>query len=93
MKFINLHTHKNSNNPESIDIVNQYPLEIEDSIQYYSTGIHPWKIIENNIDQELAIIDNHLKLPNCIAVGECGIDKRIETDLNFQIEVFEKQIL
>ena len=62
MKFINLHTHKNSNNSENIEIVNQYPSEIDDSIQYYSTGIHPWKIIEKNIDQELAIIENHLKL-------------------------------
>ena len=93
MKFINLHTHKNSNNPENIDVVNQYPFEIDESIQYYSTGIHPWKINENNIDQELSLIESHLKLPNCIALGECGIDKRIETDLNLQIEVFEKQIL
>ena len=93
MKFINLHTHKNSNNLENIDVVNQYPSEIENSIQHYSTGIHPWKIIENNIDQELTLIESHLKLPNCIALGECGIDKRIETDLNLQIEVFEKQIL
>lgn len=93
MKFLNLHTHHNTNHPEILELVNQYPLEFEATIPKYSIGIHPWKIEVETLDQELAIIESKLTEKNCLALGECGLDKRIETALDLQRAVFEKQLL
>ena len=91
MKFINLHTHKFSNQ-ENI-IVNQYPQNFDATIPNYSIGIHPWYIDENRVEADLEIIEEKLKLKNCLALGECGLDKRIEIPLDLQTQVFEKQLL
>lgn len=92
MKFFNLHTHHFTDNPEVLELVNQYPLEFDEAIPWYSVGIHPWKINSEDLDQELAIIESKLSAPNCLALGECGLDKRIETPLDVQLSVFEKQL-
>jgi TatD DNase family protein len=92
MKFINLHTHKFTNNPEILEIVNQYPTEFEATIPSFSIGIHPWKIDLNRVEADLKIIGQKLQLPNCLALGECGLDKRIETSLEIQTQIFEKQL-
>ena len=91
-KFINLHTHKFSNLSDVIEIVNQYPWEFDTSIPNYSIGIHPWYIDETRLATDLQIIEEKLKLSECLALGECGLDKRIEVPMALQIEVFEKQI-
>ena len=88
----NLHTHSASNNPDVFEVVNRYPYEVID-VPYFSTGIHPWHIDIDKADEHLAIIEQRLQLPNCLALGECGLDKRIDFPLNIQIEVFEKQLL
>lgn len=93
MKFINLHTHQYSNQDTVLEIVNQYPTEFDDSIPYFSIGIHPWKIDLNRVEADLKIIEDKLKSVNCLAVGECGLDKRIETSLEIQTQVFEKQLI
>lgn len=92
MKFFNLHTHKFTNNPEVLELVNQYPWEFDATIPNYSIGIHPWYIDENRLENDLKIIEEKLQLPECLGLGECGLDKRIEVSLQLQIEVFEKQI-
>ena len=92
MKFINLHTHKFSNQENILEIVNQYPKEFDDSIPNYSLGIHPWYIEKSRLEIDLEIIDTKLINKNCIALGECGLDKRIEIPFDLQVEVFEKQI-
>ncbi len=92
MKFINLHTHKFSNQENILEIVNQYAEEFNNLISKYSIGIHPWHIHENNLKSELEIINGILKNENCLALGECGLDKRIEIPFDFQVEVFEKQV-
>ena len=92
-KFINLHTHTFSDNSDYLEIVNQYPSNFDDKIPYFSIGIHPWKINQNEIENELKIIEHKLQFINCLALGECGIDKRIEIPIDLQSEVFEKQIL
>ena len=92
MKFLNLHTHNYTNAPDITEIVNQYPLEFNAEIPTYSIGIHPLKISAHNLDTELSIIESKLGLENCLAIGECGLDKRIETPLDLQVSVFEKQL-
>jgi TatD DNase family protein len=91
-KFINLHTHKFSNLLDVIEVVNQYPWEFDASIPNYSIGIHPWYIDESRLENDLEIIKEKLQLSECIALGECGLDKRIETPLELQISVFKKQL-
>jgi TatD DNase family protein len=92
MRFINIHTHKFLNQENILEIVNQYPKEFDKTPPYFSIGIHPWYIGVNRIEDDLQIIEEKLKLKNCLALGECGLDKRIEISLETQIEVFEKQL-
>jgi len=93
MWYINLHTHQSTHSSNSIEIINQYPKEVDDTIPHYSVGIHPWYIDATTIDKDLEIIANKLQLENCLAVGECGLDKRITIPLELQETVFEKQLV
>ena len=88
----NLHTHRFTNNSEITELVNQYPWEFVAGIPQYSIGIHPWYIVENRLENDLQFIEQKLQLPECWALGECGLDKRIDIPMTLQTEVFEKQI-
>lgn len=92
MEFFNFHTHQYTNQSGVLELVNQYPQEFNDSIPFYSIGIHPWYIKEEQNDIDLKIIEEKLQTENCLAIGECGLDKRIEIPLELQISVFEKQL-
>jgi TatD DNase family protein len=92
MKYFNLHTHKLTNSSDIFELVNQYPWEFDATIPNYSIGIHPWYIDESRLENDLKTIEEKLQMSECLALGECGLDKRIEIPLNIQIEVFEKQI-
>lgn len=91
MKF-NIHTHKSSQQENVLEIVNQYPNEFDEKVKHFSIGIHPWYIDLDNLESHLLIIEDKLQRENCLALGECGLDKRIETPLEIQTEVFEKQL-
>jgi TatD DNase family protein len=93
MQYFNLHTHSFSNQGDVVELVSQYPQEFTDAFPNYSIGIHPWFIEEDRIEADLAIIESKLKEPNCLAVGECGLDKRIEISFELQQTVFERQLL
>lgn len=93
MEYFNLHTHKATNQTNILELVNQYPQEFDATIPYYSIGIHPWFIVEERIEADLAIIESKLLEANCLAVGECGLDKRIEIPMELQEMVFERQLL
>lgn len=92
MEFINLHTHSYSKNESFLEVVNQYPWEFDESIPQYSIGIHPWYIDDNRLKSDLKSIEEKLQLEECLALGECGLDKRIEIPFQKQTEVFQQQI-
>ena len=92
MQFYNLHTHKFSGNPDVLELVNQYPWEFDESVPHYSIGIHPWYIDESRLESDLKKLEEKLQLKECLALGECGLDKRIEIPMPLQIAIFEKQI-
>lgn len=93
MQYFNLHTHSFSNQSNVVELVNQYPQEFSASIPYYSIGIHPWFIVEDRLESDLAILESKLSETGCLALGECGLDKRIEVALELQQTVFERQLL
>jgi TatD DNase family protein len=90
-RYINIHSHVIDNEIDTITILNVYPNENIPEKSYFSTGIHPWRINEN-WEEELKIIEKNLIHPSCLALGECGLDKRIEIPITKQIEVFEAQV-
>ena len=92
MKFIDFHTHKFTKQENILEIINQYPQKFEENIPNFSIGIHPWKIEPLSINVDLEFIELVLKNKNPLALGECGLDKKIEIPFDLQIEVFEKQL-
>lgn len=92
MKFINLHTHQFTNQEDVLEVVNQYPQEFDATIPNYSIGIHPWYIVEDRLEEDFKVLESKLQDENCLAVGECGLDKRIEIPMALQQMVFEKQL-
>ena len=90
--FYNLHTHSYSADNQVTEIVNRYPGEPLD-VPCFSTGIHPWYIDEASLEEHLAMIISRLHEPGCFAIGECGLDKRIDIRMDLQTAIFEKQLL
>ncbi len=90
---INIHTHQSSGRSDVLELVNQYPHEFNgENEAYFSIGIHPWYIEENRLDNDLRMMEEKLTWANCLAVGECGIDKRINTDIQLQKDIFIRQL-
>lgn len=57
---------------------------------YFSVGIHPENVSEN-LDERFEWTEKFIQHPNCVAVGECGLDARFPTD-KLQRDVFHKHI-
>ena len=92
MKY-NIHTHHFSNRNDVVELVNQYPKEVNFLLPHFTVGIHPWYIDFEDFNQDLLRIETALRHPNCKALGECGLDRRIQTPLADQIIVFKAQLL
>lgn len=103
MDYYDIHTHHSYCNHDTVAIYNsplfeRIPQYAEFPNLYFSAGIHPWHISEarSNMKAELQWLEEELKTNKYIrAVGECGLDKLVLTnvDLDKQIEIFQKQIL
>src|SRR5690554_1287782 len=91
--YYNIHTHQFSNNPEIVELVNQYPNEVNSDLPSFTVGIHPWYLDEEQLDEELRLIEKYIERPHCKAVGECGLDKRSETTLEIQKKVLIPRLI
>jgi len=84
--FVNIHSHSHQN--EGIYILNS--LDFSDKNYYFSLGIHPAE--SQNLNFNADIFEKQTTHLNCIAIGECGLDKNISIPLEQQIALFKKQI-
>jgi TatD DNase family protein len=58
----------------------------------YTFGIHPWFLNEENHKQLLASVENSVRHPGIIAIGEAGFDRLRGPSPELQRKVFEEQI-
>jgi TatD DNase family protein len=88
--YINIHTHHLSKDHGVFLFNNRFGFDKEfytDS--FFSIGIHPWDAdLQASIQELEKLIQEH----NCLAIGECGLDKIIDTDIEIQKKVFQSQL-
>jgi len=93
--FVNIHGHRKANNIQEWVLrslmASQYP---PDDIEYgyYSVGFHPYNVGKFDEQDTLNKVRLSTENPNVIAIGEIGLDKSIETPLEVQKRIFEKQV-
>ena len=79
--LINLHTHQKT----------EFGLEIVHAKEVlaspFSYGIAPFEVNQYLFDETIC---TH---KNCFAIGEIGLDKTIQTDINKQIKDFKSQLI
>ena len=90
--YYNIHTHESVHKQDVWELINQYPNEIDLTLSQFSVGIHPWYLNEYTLNSDLDKIEAVITNNNCKAVGECGLDKRIETTIDSQKKVLIPQL-
>jgi len=87
MKLLDIHTHKED---EYFSVLNATTNDLEKLLKpgvIFSVGLHPWHIQED-YKQRLELVDQYSQHQNCIAIGEAGLDKLVNTPYALQDEVF-----
>ena len=93
--YIDIHTHSFQKEMDTITVQNIYPGEGFAAFggrNFYSAGLHPWHIKspdQNNA--ELIMIEEAAEFNHVIFIGECGLDKKANTNFDEQKRVFEAQ--
>jgi TatD DNase family protein len=84
--FVNIHTHFEQS--DGIFILNGK--NQNDLNALYSFGIHPNETLIHDFNVENFEIE--ISQSNCVAIGECGLDKNASARLETQIAIFKLQI-
>ena len=92
MPFIDFHAHNSEVEDNTVKVVNKFPdtFKISDSQYFTSVGLHPWKL-KKDFNEQLILLNNIASNRNVIAIGEAGLDKAIEIDLELQKAIFLAQ--
>ncbi|MCR5658617.1 MAG: TatD family hydrolase [Bacteroidales bacterium] len=92
--FVDIHTHTARADDDLIQIVNLDLNQPCTKQGYYSYGIHPWVLdsADSQMETALQCLEEQLKNPNVLALGEAGLDKMHKASFEQQIELFELQI-
>ena len=99
--FIDVHTHKIATdnqiailnliiNKEFIGPPQSFQQNTDNQKFYFSAGVHPWYM--DNWQLQMERLNEIASNPNIIAIGECGLDKKVGKPIAEQIELFHLQI-
>ncbi|AMK78174.1 MULTISPECIES: TatD family hydrolase [Methylomonas] len=92
--YIDIHCHQTGAN-QTLEIISIGTQDFDlaaTQIGFYSLGLHPWHLDQEDIETALGKISAASLDPNLVAIGECGLDKAIATPLTLQTTVFVSQI-
>ena len=84
---MNLHTHHRPSDPAEQFILNCYPGAVPADVERCSVGLHPWHV-DAIWQQQLELLRQDLRLPNVVAIGECGLDMVKGPELSLQQAAF-----
>jgi TatD DNase family protein len=95
MNFVDIHTHKKpENQPFTIYNIDWQKADLflaENPKAIFSAGFHPY-FLKDFSENDLEKFAETIKNKHFFALGECGLDKNIDTSFEAQKNIFEKQI-
>ncbi|HKK82152.1 MAG TPA: TatD family hydrolase [Prolixibacteraceae bacterium] len=90
--YIDIHTHNRITSSTISSVINLLLHNIEEykimPQLFYSAGWHPWYINNYSTEYIVKVIEKYASSPSIIAIGECGIDRAIDTSIDLQKKVF-----
>lgn len=92
MPPIDLHTHriKESSGLQLLNVFAQ-DLPIKANENHYSVGLHPWHLENVNTEECMLLMEQCMDEKNVLAIGECGLDRSVTSDLSLQQKYFIRQ--
>jgi TatD DNase family protein len=95
-QYIDIHSHSNWNYPHiySIRCLSK-PEELENYREFarpITLGLHPWYIDPRTSRKVLEMVAEAAEFQTVLAIGECGIDLKIDLPYEQQEKVFLKQL-
>lgn len=88
IKYYNTHTHKKNQPVEILNYFLDEKLIREKIEQFSSIGFHPWHFDENDPENVSKNLREIVKYKSIAAIGETGLDKSINVDLDIQKKIF-----
>ena len=92
--FFDIHTHSQKQEKEVFSIISLSFPEIRhfNPSFHYSLGLHPWKVQEETLSENLSFIEENAQLDCVKAIGETGLDKMSDVPFDLQKKAFVAQI-
>ena len=91
--FIDIHSHSENKYNNVFTLMNKIVDLDKKDYAFYSAGIHPWYINSKNLDKQFKVLRKLAIEENCLAIGECGLDKFKGPEASIQENVFQQHIL
>ncbi|MBN1864815.1 MAG: TatD family hydrolase [Victivallales bacterium] len=58
----------------------------------FSIGLHPWNIVTTDTEKAMATVAEFAEKDNCVALGECGLDRLKGPGMKIQSEIFSHHV-
>ncbi len=92
--LIDIHRHSKDKGKADIVLQNLFHDQTDQCKEdgYFSLGLHPWHVKQNSLEEDLNTIAYYAEKSNILAIGEAGLDKSVNIDLDLQRKAFKSQI-
>jgi TatD DNase family protein len=92
--YIDIHVHNYYKDKKVVLLLNLFPRDADKIIPdlYYSIGLHPWHVNRKTLAGDLDAIVKATTASNVLAIGEIGLDKKIDVSYIDQLKAFELQL-
>ena len=92
--FVDVHTHRVGQQADACCLCQQSDDRVPDVLParvFWSAGLHPWKA-DKDWQQKVDGLVARWSSPDCVAVGECGLDYSQDHDREWQEQAFVAQV-
>lgn len=94
-QYVNLHAHRTAASPQEWVLTSVSALELPEPGDIHtpcSVGIHPWDVHKVHTPDVIKNLQQTLKNPYVLALGEAGLDKFSNAPLAHQERLFQQQL-